>query len=128
MKSIFISLATLALVSCSGGRTSGPTDSMPEQTDTIVTVDTPTRPVEAVSEPLPTSDDKSFSSAQEAYDEGYYNGQQEGYTDATHHLDYGYSYNDDPEYAGYLKSYIQGYEDGYEDGYNEGLEWDSENE
>lgn len=76
----------------------------------------------------PTADSKSFKSAKEAYNEGYYNGQQEGYTDATHHLDYGYSYDDDPEHSGFLRHYLQGYEDGYEDGYNEGLEWNSENE
>lgn len=94
--------------------------------DSIIT--TPEKPTEAVSEPVIPSTDKSFTSAQEAYDEGHCNGQQEGYTDATHHLDYGYNYNDEPEYSGFLKSYMEGYEDGYDDGWNEGQEWNSEND
>ena len=84
--------------------------------------------INAVSKSLTHSNDKSFKSAQEAYDEGYYNGQQEGYTDATHHLDFGYYYDDEPEYSGFLSAYVRGYEDGYRDGFREGLEWNSEND
>lgn len=102
------------------------TESAAIPTDTFL--NTPDKPVEAVPKPSTPSNDKSFKSAQEAYDEGYYNGQQEGYTDATHHLDFGYYYDDEPEYSGFLSAYVRGYEDGYRDGFREGLEWNSEND
>lgn len=62
-----------------------------------------------------------FNSSEEAYNEGYYNGDQEGYSDALFNLEYGYNYDDTPEYAGYASYYEQGYEDGYEDGYQHGM-------
>lgn len=131
MKRICITIVIPLLLSCSQQHKQEHIESADaNMTDTVeaVVVDTLIKPVEApVIAPEP-SDEHRFTSAQEAYDEGYYNGQQEGYTDATHHLEFGYNYNDEPEYDGYLKHYIQGYEDGYEDGYNEGLEWNSENE
>lgn len=99
---------------------------VPAQQDSVILAHK--APIEDVAEPIEQSDNKSFSSTKEAYNEGYLNGQQEGYTDATHHLDYGYNYNDELEYSGFIRAYIKGYEDGYEDGYNEGLEWNSENE
>lgn len=102
------------------------TESTEITTDTIL--NTPESQIETISKPSSTSDDESFKSAQEAYNEGYYNGQQEGYTDATHHLDFGYYYNDEPEYSGFLSAYVRGYEDGYNDGYREGMEWNRENE
>lgn len=131
MKPLWLILIIAGLSACSGKQESSQQTS--ESVDSIAVpqasvINTPERPIEAVSEPITPSDDKSFSSAQEAYDEGYYNGQQEGYTDATHHLDFGYNYDDEPEYSGFLKAYQEGYEDGYTDGFNEGVEWNYENE
>lgn len=62
--------------------------------------------------------DNRFASAAEAYDEGYYNGWQEGYTDSTHSLDFGYNFDDSPTYSGYSESYKSGYEKGYVEGYD----------
>jgi len=62
-----------------------------------------------------------FNSSEEAYNEGYYNGDQEGYSDALNDFEYGYNYDNTPEYAGYAAYYAQGYEDGYEDGYQHGI-------
>lgn len=135
MKYLWIIPVIFSLSACSGDTSnSRPTaekqDSVSApifvQTDSIVPA--PETPIKAVPKPIEALDDKSFNSSEEAYNEGYLNGQQEGYTDATHHLDYGYNYNDEPEYSGFVQAYIRGYEDGYEDGYNEGLEWNSENE
>lgn len=107
-------------------QTAHSTDSAVIRPNTVANA--PEEPI-VVALPLPKdSNDKSFRSADEAYDEGYYNGHQEGYSDATHHLDYGYYYNDEPEYSGFLQAYVGGYENGYDDGYNEGMEWNSEND
>lgn len=131
MKPLWLILIIVCLSACSGRQESSPQtaesiDSVATSQDSII--NTSEKPIETVPEPLSPSDDKSFSSAQEAYDEGYYNGQQEGYTDATHHLDFGYNYNDEPEYSGFLQAYLEGYEDGYTDGFNEGVEWNLDNE
>lgn len=130
MKFIY-AIPLLILSACSGTKQRSQ-EITPETTVTANHMDSigsvSEKPIEAISEPVETSIDKSFTSADEAYDEGYYNGQQEGYTDATHHLDFGYSYNDEPEYSGFLKAYMDGYEDGYIDGYHEGEEWSSNNE
>ncbi len=135
MKRLWIIPVIFGLSACSGDTSTSRTteesqDSactqVPARQDSVIPVHKP--PIEAVPKPIAPSDDKSFSSTEEAYNEGYLNGQQEGYTDATHHLDYGYNYNDEPEYSGFTRAYIRGYEDGYEDGYNEGLDWNSENE
>lgn len=71
---------------------------------------------------------ESFASSGEAYDEGYTNGEQDGYSDALYNLEYGYNYNDEPEYTGFIQYYEQGYEDGYIDGYNAGVAWNNEND
>ena len=131
MKYTWILIFAIALSGCSDKDKSSQQiterhDSSVVMQDSVNTV--PEKPTEAVSKPLLPSNDKTFTSAQEAYDEGYLSGQQEGYTDATHHLDFGYSYNAEPEYSGFLQDYIEGYEAGYEDGFNEGLEENSEND
>lgn len=132
MNKIPLVLVTILLAGCTGKQVSQVSE---ETVDTVsVTLDTiPTQipsitPVEASQSVSKQSVEESFNSAKEAYDEGYYNGQQEGYTDAIHHLEFGYNYNDEPEYSGFLSAYVQGYEDGYTDGYNEGLEWNAEND
>lgn len=119
MRLIWMATLIFALSSCSE---SASTNQQPPQTADSVVVPQDTmsnvaeKPIETVSEPVVIRNDKSFKSAQEAYDEGYYNGHQEGYTDATHHLEYGYYYDDEPEYSGFLQTYIDGYEEGYNDG------------
>lgn len=131
MKLSWLISAVLVLSACSKStptnqQTDHSTDSAVIHLDTVANA--PEEPI-IVAQSLPKgSNDKSFRSADEAYDEGYYNGHQEGYSDATHHLDYGYYYDDEPEYSGFLQAYVDGYENGYDDGYNEGMEWNSEND
>lgn len=131
MRLIWIATFIFVLSACSE---SASTNQQTPQTADSVVVPQDTvpniveKPIETAPEPVVIRDGKSFKSAQEAYDEGYYNGHQEGYTDATHHLEYGYYYDDEPEYSGFLQAYIDGYEEGYNDGYNEGQEWNSEND
>lgn len=103
-----------------------PTESADSVATIVESIDTALGSTKTAPKPPAPSDDKSFTSAEEAWNEGYYNGQQEGYTDAIHHLEYGYNYDDEPEYSGFLQTYVRGYEAGYDDGYNEGLEWNSE--
>lgn len=96
--------------------------------DTVIVPDSlATRPA-TVSNIAPLVSEEAFQSSEEAYDEGYYNGEQEGYSDAIHHLRYGYNYDDEPEYTGFRQYYAQGYEDGYIDGYNSGARWNAEND
>ena len=129
MRNIWVILPLAILSACTGRKAS---ESVPERVDTAAvettSVDTVTRTIRAAPAPSASSDGNSFTSADEAWNEGYYNGQQEGYKDAIHHLDYGYNYDDEPTYTGFVKAYVDGYVNGYEDGYNEGLEWNSENE
>lgn len=131
MRLIWIAIPILTLSACSESASTN--QQTPQTADSVVVPQDSMsniveKPTETASEPVVIRNDKSFKSAQEAYDEGYYNGHQEGYTDATHHLEYGYYYDDEPEYSGFLQAYIDGYEEGYNDGYNEGQEWNSEND
>lgn len=131
MKTLYLTTLALVLTACTGSVKTEQTqvsDSISEPADSVVVVDTVQKPVEAPVTPAKSSDDNRFTSEQEAYDEGYINGEQEGYTDATHHLEFGYYYNDEPTYPGFAAAYMEGYEDGYHDGYNQGLAWNYENE
>lgn len=131
MKLLWLISAVLVLSACSKStptnqQTAHSADSAVIRPNTVANA--PEEPI-VVAQPLPKdSNDKSFRSAKEAYDEGYYNGHEEGYSDATHHLDYGYYYDDEPEYSGFLQAYVDGYENGYDDGYNEGMGWNFEND
>lgn len=129
MRNLWIILVLALLPACTGKQAS---ESVPECVDSVAveatSVDTVTGAIGAAPMPSISLDGNSFTSADEAWNEGYYNGQQEGYKDAIHHLDYGYNYDDEPTYTGFVKAYVDGYANGYEDGYNDGLEWNSENE
>ena len=116
MRQIVTVLTLAVLYSCSGhvSKEATVTDDTTAVQDTVINQD------KTIPKSAPDVDDKSFQSAEDAYDEGYYNGQQEGYSDAIHHFSYGYYYDDEPEYTGFSQYYEQGYEDGYIDGYNEG--------
>lgn len=133
MNKPYIIIVLLLFVSCSQHSSNKPIQN--DLCDTLVTdtvksevSDTTNTPIETSPNATTASYNKRFSSSEEAYNEGYYNGHQEGYSDALHHLSFGYYYNDEPEYSGFLELYVEGYANGYEDGFNEGLEWDYENE
>ncbi len=64
----------------------------------------------------PQDDSDEFSSVDEAYKEGFINGEQAGIGDAIYHLGFGYSYDEEPTYRGYESYYINGYHEGYHEG------------
>lgn len=132
MKTIHILPICLILSGCSGNSQTKNSDTdsvivMEYLVDDSVCIDTVSQVVVQPQTALET-DDNHFSTASEAYNEGYINGEQEGYTDATHHLAYGYNYDDTPTYSGFARSYAEGYEDGYDEGYDQGQEWNEEND
>lgn len=135
MKKLYIAFAVIALSACYGKsvteikpESAAPVEILMPKEDSVATDTAMTDVVPISTKSLVVSDDGVFVSEEEAYNEGYSVGWQTGYEDAIYHLEFGYDYNDEPEYSGFLDSYIQGYEDGYGDGYFDGREWDSDNE
>jgi hypothetical protein len=128
MKPLYFAISLLALTACSLSDKTQP--SQPSTTADLVeeTIDDDFYyPDDDTTAASPRSTN-SFTTQQEAYDEGYAKGQQEGYDDASNHLRYSDINDDQSPCEGFAEAYSRGYADGYHDGYIQGLASDSDDE